>query len=105
LSINRPENRLLKVTLTFLQKQSGDDRNRLKLLRLLLFFQRVDLSVDQEADFSKCSTNRSLAHYEKALSWCRVFLRGNSFTAFAGSEVAVVAPVPDVEGFRKFRGR
>jgi 5-methylcytosine-specific restriction enzyme subunit McrC len=101
-SINRPENRLLKATLIFLQKQSGDDRNRLNLSRLLSFFESVDSSTDYEADFSKCAADRSMSHYGKALSWCRVFLRGNSFTAFAGSEVAVALLFPMEKVFESF---
>jgi len=101
-SINRPENRLLKATLIFLQKQSGDDRNRLNLSRLLSFFEGVDSSTDNAADFSKCAADRSMSHYAKALLWCSVFLRGNSFTTFAGSEVAVALLFPMEKVFESF---
>ena len=101
-SINRPENRLLKATLIFLQKQSGDDCNRLHLSRLMSFFEGVDASTDYEADFSQCTASRGMSHYEKALSWCRVFLRGNSFTAFVGSEVAVALLFPMEKIFESF---
>lgn len=41
-------------------------------------------------------------HYDKALSWCRIFLRGNSFTSFAGSEVALALLFPMERVFEDF---
>ena len=101
-SVNRLENRLLKATLDFLRKQSSDNSNRHSISRLLTFFESVPASLDNEADFSKCSNDRSLSHYQKALSWCKVFLRGNSFTAFAGSEVAVALLFPMEKVFESY---
>ena len=43
-----------------------------------------------------------MSHYEKALSWCRVFLKGNSFTAFAGSEVALALLFPMEKIFESY---
>ena len=101
-SINRPENRLIKSTLRFLLKQTTDSRNRRDAIRLLMFFEGVDYSASYESDFSKCIDDRSMSHYDKALSWCRVFLRGNSFTAFAGSEVALALLFPMEKVFESF---
>ena len=93
-SVNRPENKLLKATLYYLHKQTKFDQNKLNISRLLSFFDGVNSSTDYEADFSKCIIDRSLSHYEKALSWCKVFLRGKSFTAFSGNESAVALLFP-----------
>jgi len=41
-------------------------------------------------------------HYDKALSWCRVLLKGNSFTAFAGSKVALALLFPMEKVFESF---
>lgn len=101
-SINRPENRLIKSALRFLLKQTADNRNRQNAARLLTFFEGVDYSVNYDADFSKCISDRSMNHYDKALSWCRVFLRGNSFTAYAGSEVALALLFPMEKVFESF---
>ena len=101
-SVNRPENRLVKATLRLLQMQNSDDRNRMELSRLLTFFDGVDASSDYESDFSKCVSDRCMSHYEKALSWCRVFLRGNSFTAFSGSDVAVALLFPMEKVFESY---
>lgn len=43
-----------------------------------------------------------MSHYDKALSWCRVFQKGNSFTAFAGSEVALALLFPMEKIFESF---
>jgi len=101
-NINRPENRLIKSTLGFLLKATGDSRNRQNAARLLTFFEGVEYSKSYDADFSKCFVDRSMNHYDKALSWCRVFLRGNSFTAFAGSEVALALLFPMEKVFESF---
>lgn len=99
---NRSENRLIKSTLHFLFKHIVDSRNRHNAARLLTFFEGVDYSDNYDSDFSKCISDRSMSHYEKALSWCRVFLKGNSFTAFAGSEVALALLFPMEKIFENF---
>ena len=101
-SINRPENRLIKSTLGFLLKATGDVGNRRTVARLLSFFDGVNYSKSVGGDFSKCFVDRSMTHYDKALSWCRVFLRGNSFTAFAGSEIALALLFPMEKVFESF---
>ncbi|NLD31950.1 MAG: McrC family protein [Trichococcus flocculiformis] len=101
-SINRPENRLIKSTLGFLLKATGDAGNRRTAARLLSFFDGVDFSKSVGGDFLKCFVDRSMTHYDKALSWCRVFLRGNSFTAFAGSEIALALLFPLEKVFESF---
>lgn len=101
-NINRPENRLIKTTLRFLLKTSNDMQNRLYATRLLTFFEGVEYSFSCDTDFSKCFPDRSMNHYERALSWCRVFLKGNSFTAFAGSHVALALLFPMEKVFESF---
>lgn len=101
-NINRPENRLIKLTLGFLLKTTGDGNNRRNAMRLLSFFDGVEYPKSVDVDFSKCFVDRSMNHYEKAISWCRVFLKGNSFTAFAGSAVALALLFPMEKVFESF---
>lgn len=101
-NINRPENRLIKTTLRFLLKASNDMQNRLYATRLLTFFEGVEYSVNCDGDFLKCFPDRSMNHYDRALSWCRIFLKGNSFTAFAGSHVALALLFPMEKVFESF---
>ena len=101
-NINRPENRLIKSTISFLLKSTSDVRNRQLASRLLTYFDKVGFSTNYEGDFSRCFADRSVSHYQNALSWCRVLLRGNSFTAFAGSEVALALLFPMEKVFESF---
>jgi 5-methylcytosine-specific restriction enzyme subunit McrC len=101
-NINRPENRLIKSTLKILLKATADTRNRQNAFRLLTFFESVEYSASIDSDLSKCFADSSMSHYDKALSWCRVFLRGNSFTSFAGSEVALALLFPMEKVFENF---
>ncbi|HHZ03005.1 MAG TPA: McrC family protein [Tissierellia bacterium] len=101
-SINRPENRLIKSTLYLLLKSTRDMKNRQYAMRLLTFFEGVECSANYDVDFSKCIIDRNMNHYSKALSWCRVFLQGNSFTAFKGSEVALALLFPMEKVFESF---
>lgn len=101
-NINRPENRLIKSTLRFLRNTTNDGRNRQNAAQLLNIFDGVDYSTSYDSDFSKCFIDRSMNHYNKTLSWCRVFLQGNSFTAFAGSGVALALLFPMEKVFESF---
>ena len=101
-NVNRPENRLIKSTLRFLIKATSDGCNRQYAVRLLTFFDGVDFSTNYDSDLSKCFIDRGMNHYDKALSWCRVFLRGNSFTAYAGSDVALALLFPMEKIFECF---
>ncbi|WP_292593782.1 McrC family protein [Mesotoga sp. UBA5847] len=101
-NMNRPENRLIKSTLRFLLKATHDGRNRQHAYQLLTLFDRVDYSESYYEDFSKCLIDRSMNHYDKALSWCRVFLLGNSFTAYVGNEVVLALLFPMEKVFESF---
>jgi len=93
-SVNRPENRLLKATLLYLYQHSTSSRNRVDLKSLMNSFGEVKASVDYKVDFAKCFPDRNTKDYNTALMWSRVFLTGKSFTAFAGSEVAIALLFP-----------
>lgn len=101
-TINRPENKLIKSALGLLVKMSKDSRNRNCAARLLSLFDGVDFSKNYDADFSKCFLDRRINHYKRALSWCRVFLYGNSFSSFSGSKIALALLFPMEKIFEKF---
>lgn len=91
---NSLENRLLKATLEYLYKRTISSRNKKDIKNLLASFSSVSTSTDYEKDFSKVIKDRNTKDYEIALTWCQAFLRGKSFTSFAGSEVAVALLFP-----------
>ncbi|MEE1275870.1 MAG: McrC family protein [Fibrobacteraceae bacterium] len=83
--LNRPENRLIKSTLLYLNKKSNSDSNLAEIRRQLMFFEQVDASVNYEADFSKVIKNRNTTEYENLMAWARVFLQNKSFSTFSGN--------------------
>ena len=91
---NRPENRLVKSTLKYLYRYSTSTKNKADLKTLLNVFENVEESVNYDFDFEKCSNDRNSKYYETLLMWCRVFLKGKSFTSFAGSEIAYALLFP-----------
>lgn len=91
---NRPENRLIKSTLHLLSKITRDPQNLQLIMQLFSSFNNVDFSRNFSADFSNSIINRSTQHYEKVLSWCRIFLKQLSFTTNLGAEVAIALLFP-----------
>ncbi len=91
---NRPENRLIKRTLTWLLTRTHSSKNKSDLKLLISRFDQVESSANIEDDFQKCIADRNMKDYEMALVWCRVFLQGKSFTAYVGSQVAVALLFP-----------
>ncbi len=94
LSVNRPENRLIKTTLLFLRGKTASNRNKRDLQQLLMAFDDVEVSNDILADVGRCVSDRNVVEYDTILRWCRVFLLRQSFTTFAGGEVAYALLFP-----------
>lgn len=91
---NRAENKMLKSTLKYLYKKTTSSKNKTDIKTLLNVFSEVDESTNYEADFAKIVPDRKTTDYQTALRWCRVFLKGKSFTSFSGSEVAFALLFP-----------
>ena len=86
--INRPENRLLKSTLMKLQKISSSAENTKEIRQLLTAFELVDISRNYDKDFSRVIIDCNTKDYEILMKWSKVFLKGNSFTTFSGTDNA-----------------
>lgn len=82
---NMPENKLVKATLSKLQKLTSSAENSKEIRQLLTAFEMVRASTNYEKDFSNVVTNRNTKYYEGLLQWSRVFLMNKSFTTFSGS--------------------
>ena len=93
-NVNTSENRLIKTTLQYLYKRTVSDKNKSDIRTLLNSFNDVDASSNVEKDFISCGKDRNMKNYKFALSWCRVFLKGESFTSYSGSEVAYALLFP-----------
>lgn len=93
-TVNRPENRLLKSTLLFLSRNTKSSKSRIDIKNLLNSFAEVEVSANYRQDFQKCTSDRNMKDYATALKWSRVFLMGESFTSFAGSQAAFALLFP-----------
>lgn len=91
---NIPEKRLIKATLRFILLLSSDMQNRLQATRLLRNFEDVPYSVNYSEDFSKSILNSNTNDYKIIIKWCKVILKGNCFTSYSGSNVAVALLFP-----------
>ena len=93
-SVNRPENRLLKSTLSYLYTHSHSSKNKKDIKNLLNVFDEVEPSTNYDADFAKIVPDRNTKAYTAALNWARVFLKGKSFTSFSGSTASLALLFP-----------
>ena len=93
-NLDRPENRLIKATLAYLFKVSNSAKNKKDLQTLLLSFDEVGISKNIDVDFDLCSSGRDMRAYEQVLQWCKIFLKGNSFSNAKGSNLATALLFP-----------
>ena len=93
-TVNRPENKLLKSTLSYLYPHAHSQKNKKDIKNLLALFEGVDLSTNYDADFSKIITDRNTKAYTTSLNWAKVFLKGKSFTSFSGSTASMALLFP-----------
>ena len=101
-TVNRPENRLFKSTLSYLYKKTNSPKNKKDIKTLLELFADVEHSLNHDADFSKIVPDRNTANYSTALSWAKVFLKGKSFTSFSGSNVSIALLFPMEQLFENY---
>ena len=104
LSPNRPENRIVRTTLLYLLGHSHSAENISKTRRLLTAFEGVPTSRNTESDLKRCVIDRSTRSYAAVLAWCRIFLRGESFSMFKGENVATALLFPMERIFEDFVG-
>lgn len=101
---DRPENRLIKTALDYLRRRSRDFDNMRRITQLMPAFDGISLSRNVDADFSLCVVDRATKGYTTLLEWCRVFLKGESFTMFHGSNVATALLFPMERVFEDYIG-
>jgi 5-methylcytosine-specific restriction enzyme subunit McrC len=102
---DRPENRLVKATLLYLRRNSRDNGNVRRVIQLLPAFEGVGRCANIDADLTRCIDDRSTRAYGMLIAWCRVFLRGESFTMFKGESVATALLFPMERVFEDYVGR
>lgn len=95
-------NRLIKSTLKFLKPKASSHTTLAFINQGLEIFEDISLSANLEKDFLSCTTSRHFAYYDPLLSWCRLFLKGNGFTAFSGKEQAYALLFPMEKLFESY---
>ena len=93
-SVDRPENKLIKATISYIKGKTKNIKNSRDCAMLLSTFDEVSVSINYEDDFSKCTSGRNMAGYDTVLRWCHIFLQNKSFTAFSGSDIAYALLFP-----------
>jgi 5-methylcytosine-specific restriction enzyme subunit McrC len=102
---NRPENRLLKVALLRVLRQSSSQANQ-KLARELGFvFADVPASEHVVQDFQKVRLDRGMGNYSDALAWARLILNAESPLSGIGKHMAPSLLFPMNEVFEAFVAR
>ncbi len=102
---DRPENRLVKATLLYLRRSSRDNGNAWRATQLLSAFEGVRRCANVDVDLARCVDDRSTRAYGTLIAWCRVFLRGESFTMFKGESIATALLFPMEKVFEDYVGR
>lgn len=105
LMLDGPENRLIRSTLEYLRGVSGNATNIRRLSQLLGAFDGVRSSTNVDADLARCVSDRSTRAYSMLIPWCRVFLKGESFSMFKGEDVATAILFPMDRVFEDYVGR
>lgn len=86
---DRVENKLIKTTLNFLYGLSKSSTNQQRVREFQFVFDEIGVVHDMKGAFDKVRLNRQMKDYEQVLSWCKVFLLGNSFAPSKGHDVAL----------------
>lgn len=86
-SVNRAENRLIKKTLTDLDKLCSNNLNKKKIRMLLMSLDEVDVSMKVNDDFKNSIEDRGMNKYFNAMKWCRLFLLNKGTTFVTGGKV------------------
>jgi 5-methylcytosine-specific restriction enzyme subunit McrC len=82
--VNRPANRLIKITLERIGRVSRSSNNQRLARELSFVFEQVPASTDIQTDFKKVKLSRGMGYYHEVLSWCNLLLSGQGPTASSG---------------------
>lgn len=80
LSVDIPENRILKTTLNYLRRHVISEQLRRQITNILFNFDEVNFSTNINRDLQSIYIDRTFSHYDYAIRLARIFLRGYSFS-------------------------
>jgi len=92
--LNRPENRIIKQTLTLLYSVTQNARNKWRINNLLSDLEEVPLPENIDLDFEMIDIQRNMDKYRLVLDWSAAFLKRESFSIFRGNREAFALLFP-----------
>lgn len=84
-NINRVENKIIKATLSLLNRISVQSENKKLIMILWPYFDLVEESTNYEVDFANIVIDRINKSYAQILDWSKIILRKQSFSTFSGN--------------------
>ena len=99
---NIAPNRLIKSSLEILACLNLSPSTQTKLDSMRFIFADISQSDSIEYDFIQCNNMSRAKEYEMALLWCKIFLKNQAFSPYAGRDRAVAFLFPMEKLFESF---
>ena len=95
-------NRLIKSTLALINSKATSHATLTLINQCLEVFEEIPSSGNIEGDFLSCTSSRHFSYYDNLLEWCKLFLQGNSFSAYSGESKAYALLFPMEKLFESY---
>lgn len=95
-------NRLIKSTLELIHSKATSHTTLTLINQCLEIFEEIPSSGNIEGDFLSCTSSRHFSYYDNLLEWCKLFLHGNSFSAYSGESKAYALLFPMEKLFESY---
>lgn len=95
-------NRLIKSTLELIHSKATSHATLTLINQCLEIFEEIPSSGNIEGDFLSCTSSRHFSYYDNLLEWCKLFLQGNSFSAYSGESKAYALLFPMEKLFESY---
>lgn len=95
-------NRLIKSTLELIAFKATSHTTLTLINQCLEIFEEIPSSGNIEGDFLSCTSSRHFSYYDNLLEWCKLFLQGNSFSAYSGENKAYALLFPMEKLFESY---
>lgn len=95
-------NRLIKSTLELIHSKATSHTTLTLINQCLEIFEEIPSSGNIDGDFLSCTSSRHFSYYDNLLEWCKLFLQGNSFSAYSGESKAYALLFPMEKLFESY---
>lgn len=100
--LDRSENKIIKSTLVKLLSFISNTTNKRLCLKLLTYFEKVNISNNYAKDFANITFNRENADYVNLINWSKVFLKNKGFASFSGENRSKIMLFPMEKIFESY---